>query len=147
MFGEPSMKGSGLGRSTPSQPSKREEGGAGGDTVVSQPRVERHERRQAGRYSIFLPVIVHTARQQSRNARSKNVSTRGVYLFLESDDNLLPGTELDLTLTLPKEVTAGAEVLVRAHGRAVRVDKSAGRLGLAVVFETCDFIRSPSPCC
>ena len=74
---------------------------------------------------------------------------RGAYVFVEPDANLLPGTELDLTLTLPTEVTAGAEVLVRAHGRAVRVDKSAGgktgHMGLAVAFETRDFIRSASP--
>jgi PilZ domain-containing protein len=120
-------------------------------TVVNQPRVERHERRKASRYNLFLPVVVRTARQETWSARSKDVSTRGVYLIVESDDNLLTGTELDLTLTLPKEVTGGANVLVRAHGRAVRVDKSAGQgtgdMGLAVAFETCDFIRSTSPYC
>jgi len=118
-------------------------------TVVNQTEVERHERRKASRYSLFLPVIVRTARQQSLNARSKDVSARGAYLLIESDDNLLPGTELDLTLTLPTEVTAGAQVLVRTHGRAVRVDKSAGEgtghMGLAVAFETRDFIRSAPP--
>jgi hypothetical protein len=120
-------------------------------TVVNETPVERRERRKASRYSLFLPGIVRTARQQSWNARSKDVSARGAYLFVESDDDLLPGTELDLTLTLPKEVTTGAEALVCAHGRAVRVDKSAGDgtgyIGLAVAFETCDFTRSASPCC
>ena len=120
-------------------------------TAVNQTQVERHERRKASRYSLFLPVTVWTARQQSWNGRSKDVSAQGAYLFVESGDNLLPGTELDLTLTLPTEVTTGAEVLVRAHGRAVRVDKSAGEetghMGLAVAFETRDFIRSASPRC
>jgi hypothetical protein len=92
-------------------------------------------------------VIVRNAKQQSRNAKSKDVSTRGVYLLVESDDSLLPGAELDLTLTLPKEITS-AEVLVRALGTVVRVDKSAGErpedMGLAVAFKTCDFIRSTS---
>lgn len=119
-------------------------------TVVSQFLVERHGRRKARRYNLALPVIVRTATQKSPNAKSKDVSTRGVYLLVESDDNLLAGTELDLTLTFPKEVTAGAEVLVLAHGRAVRVDKSTGEgtghMGLAVAFETSDFIRSTSPC-
>jgi PilZ domain len=117
-------------------------------TVVNQTQGERRERRNASRYTLFLPGIVRTARQQSLNARSKDVSVRGAYLFVESDDNLLPGTELDLTLTLPKEVTTGAEALVCAHGRAVRVDKSGvgtGHMGLAVAFETCDFTRSAPP--
>ncbi|PYU19164.1 MAG: hypothetical protein DMG32_24980 [Acidobacteria bacterium] len=114
---------------------------------VNQTQVEREERRKASRYSLFLPVIVRTARQQSWTARSKDVSARGAYLFVESDDDLLPGTELDLTLTLTKEVTTGAEALVCAHGKAVRVDKSVregtGHVGLAVAFETYDFTRSP----
>jgi len=114
-------------------------------TVVSQPRIEKQERRKAQRYNLVLPVIVRNARRQSRNAKSKDVSTRGVYLLVKSDDGLLPGAELDLTLTLPKEVTSG-EVLVRAHGTVVRVDKSAGEgtedMGLAVAFGTCDFTRS-----
>jgi len=114
-------------------------------TVVKQTQVERRERRKATRYSLFLPVTVQTPRQQSWNARSKNVSVRGAYVFVEPDANLLPGTELDLTLTLPVEVTTGAEVLVHARGRAVRIDKSAeagtGHIGLAVAFETCDFAR------
>jgi hypothetical protein len=119
-------------------------------TVVNETQVERRERRKASRYSLFLPGIVRTARQQSWNARSKDVSARGAYLFVESGENLLPGTELDLTLTLPKEVTTGAEALVCAHGRAVRVDKSGegtGHTGLAVAFETCDFTRSATPYC
>jgi PilZ domain len=120
-------------------------------TVVKQTQVERRERRKATRYSLFLPVTVQTPRQRSWNARSKNVSVRGAYLFVDPDDNLLPGTELDLTLTLPKEVTTGAEVRVHARGKAVRVDKFAKagtrRIGLAVAFETCDFVRSASPYC
>ena len=114
-------------------------------TVEDEAAVERHERRKANRYTLLLPGIVRTARQQSLHARSKDVSARGAYLFVQSDDNLLPGTELDVTLTLPTEVSTGAEALVCAHGTAVRVDKSGagtGQIGLAVAFETCDFTRS-----
>ena len=121
------------------------------ETVANEIQTGRRERRKASRYSLFLPAIIRIARQPSLNARSKDVSARGAYVFVESDDNLLPGTELDLTLALPKEVTSGAEALLCAHGRAVRVDKSAGEgtgdIGLAVAFETCDFIRSTSPHC
>jgi PilZ domain len=117
--------------------------------IVSKSSVERHERRATNRYDLVLPVTVQTTGQPSRSARSKDVSRRGIYLVLESDDNLLPGTELDLTVTLPHEVTAGTEVFLCAHGRAVRLDKSAGEgtgdMGLAVAFETCDFIRSAPP--
>lgn len=119
-------------------------------TIVRKPAVERLERRAATRYDLSLPVIVQTAAQQFCIARSKDVSTGGVYLLVDSDDLLL-GTELKLILALPKEVTHGAEVLVRASGRTVRVDRfgqdGPGSMGVAVAFETYEFIRSTSPNC
>jgi hypothetical protein len=83
----------------------------------------------------MLPVIVQTAGQQSRSARSKDVSTGSIYLVLESDDSLLPETELHLIVTFPKEITGEDEVLLRAHGMAIRVDKLGqggnGRVGVS----------------
>jgi len=118
--------------------------------IVSKSSVEGHKRRAANRYNLMLPVMVQTAGQPSRSARSKDVSTAGIYLVLESDDNLLPETELCLTVTFPKEITGEDEVLLRAHGKAIRVDKfgqgGTGRVGVAVVFKRRDFIRSTSPC-
>jgi hypothetical protein len=121
-------------------------------TSTKQTQAEGRERRKANRYSLIVPGIVQTSRpQQSLTARTKDVSSRGAYIFVEPNHALFLGTELDLTLILPKEIAVGAEVLVRAHGRAVRVDKSApgrtGNMGLALVFETCDFTRSVSPPC
>ena len=118
--------------------------------IVSESSVERRERRAANRYDLILPVVVQTAGQPSRSARSKDVSTGGIYLVLESDENLLPETELYLTVTFPKEITGDDEVLLRAHGKAIRVDKfgqdGTGGVGVAVVFKRRDFIRSTSPC-
>jgi hypothetical protein len=94
--------------------------------------------------------MIRSTRQQSWTARSKDVSARGAYLFVESDDDLSPGVDLELTLTLtfPEDIAGGSEVLVRAHGKVVRIDKSAGRgtgqMGLAVAFQTYDFMRSES---
>jgi hypothetical protein len=59
--------------------------------------------------------------------------------------DLVPGTEVDFTLTLPREITRGTEVFVRAHGRIVRVDKRAevdqDSVGVAAVIERYDIIR------
>lgn len=111
---------------------------------------EVHERRASYRYDVLVPVIVRIPGQQSRSARSKDVSTGGAYLLTESTD-LLPGTQLELTLTLPKDVTGGAGALVRASGKIVRVDKcdpeGERRTGVAVVFETYDFFPSTFPSC
>jgi hypothetical protein len=117
--------------------------------IVSKSSEERRERRAANRYDLILPVVVQTAGQQSCSARSRDVSTGGIYLILESDENLLPETELYLTVTFPKEITGDDEVLLRAHGKAIRIDKfgqdGTGGVGVAVVFKRRDFIRSTSP--
>jgi len=110
--------------------------------------VERKERRKTRRYNLSLPATVNALGQESVSARSRDVSTGGVYLVFDSQGNLLPGTELDLTLTLPKEITSDEEVLVRAHGKTVRVDtfgeNGTRTIGIAVAFERHHFIRSGS---
>ena len=109
---------------------------------------DKQERRKSRRYTLSLPVVV-AAGQQSVKATSRDVSTGGVYLIVESKDNLAAGAELDLTLTLPQQVVTSDElVLVRAHGKAVRVDALSDNgnsgAGVAVVFETHHFLRSNS---
>jgi hypothetical protein len=118
--------------------------------MISNSPAERPERRATNRYELTLPVIIQTAGQPSRSARSKDVSTGGIYLVLESDDSLLPGAELYLTVTLAKEVAGEDEVLLRAHGKAIRVDRlgeggTGSSMGVAVVLKTHDFTRSTSP--
>jgi len=104
------------------------------------------ERRLARRYDLALPVVVHVAvnKEAPHSGQTRDISTRGVYFTLQKE--LIPGTELDFTLTLPAEVTQGKEVFVRAHGRVVRVDRekeleSAANVGVAAVIERYDIIR------
>lgn len=106
----------------------------------------KKERRRNRRYNLSLPASVNAQGQpESVNARSRDVSTGGVYLVFDANGDLLPGTELDLTLTLPKEVTSDEDVLVRAHGKTVRVDtfgeNGSKTLGIAVHFERHHFVR------
>ena len=104
------------------------------------------ERRMARRYDLSLPVSVRMPLNREPRAQSgqtRDISTRGVYFTLGND--LAPGTEVDFTLTLPSEITRGAEVLVRAHGRVVRVDKRSDdnyqTIGVAAIIERYDIIR------
>jgi inorganic pyrophosphatase len=66
-----------------------------------------------------------------------------VYFILDQDVDA--GTELDLTLTLPSEITRGTEVLVRAQGRVIRVDRHSDNdakvVGVAAVIERYDIVR------
>jgi c-di-GMP-binding flagellar brake protein YcgR len=104
------------------------------------------ERRNARRYDLSLPVVIKVPVEKTngaKNGRTRDISTRGVYFTLDQD--LESGTELDITLTLPAEITRGTEVFVRAHGRVVRVDKREGddtdSIGVAAVIERYDIIR------
>ncbi len=106
------------------------------------------ERRTARRYDLSLPVIIRVPVDQevssSRNGKTRDISTRGVYFTI--DQEIGPGAELDITLTLPAEVTRGSEVFIRAMGKVVRVDKKAEqgatRIGVAAVIERYEIIRT-----
>jgi len=104
------------------------------------------ERRMARRYDLSLPVSVRlplNREPRSHSGHTRDISTRGVYFMMQ--DDLIPGTEVDFTLTLPAEITRGTEVFVRAHGRVIRVDKRQDddheTIGVAAVIERYDIIR------
>src|ERR1700678_4743654 len=104
------------------------------------------ERRMARRYDLSLRVTVPLPINRepgTHNGQTRDISTRGVYFMMQKD--LAPGTEVDFTLTLPAEITRGAEVFVRAHGRVVRVDKQhdedPNAVGVAAIIERYDIIR------
>ena len=104
------------------------------------------ERRTARRYDLSLPVIIRIPTERkddSQRGKTRDISTRGLYFVIDQD--LEAGSELDITLTLPAEITHGTEVFVRAMGKVVRVEQrsedGALRLGVAAVIERYDIIR------
>lgn len=89
------------------------------------------DRRSARRYDLSLPVIIRVPLNResaSHTGKTRDISTTGVSFNIDS--NLSTGTELDLTVTLPAEVTGGTEVFIRAMGKVVRVDKRSAGAGL-----------------
>ena len=103
------------------------------------------ERRAARRYDLSLPVMIRIPAEElaTQRGKTRDISTRGLYFVI--DQNLAAGSELDITLTLPAEVTHGSEVLVRAMGKVVRVESrmedDTSRMGVAAVIERYDIIR------
>jgi len=104
------------------------------------------ERRTARRYDLTLPISVRFAAESSvtrQDGRTRDISTRGLYFVVTRD--LEAGSELDITLTLPAEITRGGDVLVRAQGKVVRVERrledGESRMGVAAVIERYDIIR------
>ena len=104
------------------------------------------ERRTTRRYDLSLPVIIRVPTVRDANSqvgKTRDISTRGLYFVISRD--LDTGSELDITLTLPAEITQGTDVFVRALGKVVRVDKriedGMPRLGVAAVIARYDIIR------
>jgi hypothetical protein len=104
------------------------------------------ERRTARRYDLSLPILIRIPAQQVSelpNGKTRDISTRGLYFVIDQD--LKAGSELDITLTLPGEITSGSEVLVRATGKVVRVERrkedEQDRMGVAAVIERYDIVR------
>jgi len=75
------------------------------------------ERRGAHRYRLPLSVVVKlmpaSSEPEPLHARTRDVSTRGIYFA--TDRKLPVGMKLDLSLTLPKEVTQRSSVVVAAQ--------------------------------
>ena len=108
------------------------------------------ERRNARRYDLSLPVLIRIPSEAAgvrmaglQKGETLDISTRGMYFIIEQD--LEAGSELDITLTLPAEITHGSEVFVKAAGKVVRVDPRSEarnmRLGVAAVIERYDIVR------
>src|SRR6267378_2295220 len=107
---------------------------------------EMTERRTARRYDLSLPIIIRVPTERavdSQQGKTRDISTRGLYFVI--DQNLETGSELDITLTLPAEITHATEVFVRALGKVVRVERRGEegelRMGVAAVIERYDIIR------
>jgi hypothetical protein len=104
------------------------------------------ERRVARRYDLSLPVMVRIPAQGfagTQSGRTRDISTKGLYFVIDQD--VRAGSNLDIMLTLPKEMTNGEEVLVKASGKIVRVESRMEdgneRLGVAAVIERYDIMR------
>ena len=104
------------------------------------------ERRTTRRYDLSLPVVIRVPAERaldSQQGKTRDVSTRGLYFVV--DQNMESGSQLDITLTLPAEITHGSEVLIRALGKVVRVERRMedgnARMGVAAVIERYDMFR------
>jgi hypothetical protein len=104
------------------------------------------ERRVARRYDLSLPVMVRIPAPGfagTQSGRTRDISTKGLYFVI--DQEVRAGSNLDIMLTLPKEMTNGEEVLVKASGKIVRVESRMEdgneRRGVAAVIERYDIMR------
>jgi hypothetical protein len=99
------------------------------------------DRRGSRRYTMELPLSVKYTGPSGaieRQGKTRDVSFRGLYFW--SDADFEAGTQIEFTLTLPKEVTLAADVNIKCIGHIVRVEPREGDRGIAAQIEHYEFL-------
>jgi len=108
---------------------------------MAQPK---EEMRSTRRFALKLPLSVKLDHQQQQdvNAETKDVSSRGVFFYVDS--NVTEGSAIEFTLTLPPEITLTESIRVHCSGHVVRVDHGENKpqVGIAAAIDHYDFENS-----
>jgi hypothetical protein len=104
------------------------------------------DRRGAKRFDLYLPIQVCLPRSNHAefySAHLRDISTHGIYFH--SQRAVHTGADLELTFSLPLDHMPGVQVLVRASGKALRVEPLSGEngtvFGVAAALSRIDFVR------
>lgn len=94
----------------------------------------QHERRSRQRFEFHLPVSLKmNGSDREEPAFTQDLSARGVLLYTDCCPAV--GTMLELTLSMPSEITLAETMRVRCRGRVLRVlhrDAVKNQIGLAI---------------
>jgi c-di-GMP-binding flagellar brake protein YcgR len=98
------------------------------------------DRRSRQRVVAKLPVRLRsTAANAELSAQTRDVSTNGVFLYTQS--SLVEGSEVELVLILPPELTSGEKYWVCCHARVLRVEQGPGKdFGVAAEIRRMDIL-------
>jgi hypothetical protein len=82
------------------------------------------ERRIGQRFAFNLPVALRDVSTSIEGLGfTQDVSSRGAFFF--TDMPMIAGSEIELTLKMPSEITLGESMHVRCRGRILRIIKPA----------------------
>lgn len=97
-------------------------------------------RRSRERVTAKLPVRVCGAAADSESsAQTRDVSTNGIFLYTES--RMAEGSDVELILILPPELTSGEKCWVCCHARVLRVEQGPGKdFGVAAEIRRMDIL-------
>jgi len=116
----------------------------------------RVERRVGQRFPYLLPLSLRVPASSVEGVGfTQDLSSRGVFFF--TDASLTEGSEIELTLRMPSEITLGESMPVRCRGRVLRVVRPAAtaaqdssgavqaetKIGVAVRLEGYEYLTEP----
>jgi hypothetical protein len=98
------------------------------------------DRRARERVVTKLPVRVRgAAANADLSAETRDVSTNGVFLYTQS--RMVEGSDVELVLILPPELTQGEKCWVCCHARVLRVEQGPGKdFGVAAEIRRMDIL-------
>jgi len=98
------------------------------------------DRRSRQRVSARVPVRVRSAAGKLElSAQTRDVSSNGVFLYTES--RMTEGSDVELVLILPPELTSGEKCWVCCHARVLRVEQGPGNdFGVAAEIRRMDIL-------
>ena len=101
----------------------------------------RLERRSGQRFQFHLPLTIHVD-GRALPGFTQDVSARGLFLYCEAP--LAEGTAVELTFTMPSEITLAESMRVRCRARVLRAIPSQGgtRNGIAVQLDSYEYLPS-----
>src|SRR5271155_1705577 len=91
----------------------------------------KSERRSRQRVPVRLGVSIRSPEGQPATGYTRDLSTSGIFLYADSE--ILVGSELEMVLMLPTQLTNGEKRWVCCQASVVRVEPGGedGRFGIA----------------
>ena len=109
----------------------------------------RLERRGAQRFEVHLPLSVHFE-GRTVPGFTQDLSGRGIFFYAETA--LPQGAVVELTFTMPSEITLTENMPVRCRGRVLRSSaaqarhsQDSQRSGIAVQLDSYEYLPSGEP--
>jgi PilZ domain len=96
------------------------------------------ERRSGTRIAKRVPTRVRTSTGQEHTAETRDVSANGVFLYTPS--RMEQGTEVELVLILPPELTSGEKCWVCCQATIVRIEEQGREFGVAAQIRRMDIL-------
>jgi hypothetical protein len=87
------------------------------------------ERRSVKRIPTGVPARIRTRQGIEHSGQTRDVSANGVYLYCKS--RMEEGSEVELVLILPPELTSGEKCWVCCQATIIRVEESEHQYGVA----------------
>jgi PilZ domain len=107
------------------------------DLTLMKSKIDRRSRE---RVATTVPVrVCAIAGDTEVSAQTRDVSTNGIFLYTES--RMVEGSEVELVLILPPELTYGEKCWVCCQARVLRVEQGPGNdFGVAAEIRRMDIL-------